>query len=78
MWIAEEQKWSHSDQQEQAAAYEQTTSDEQTTCKTTVVTKVHNRSSPQHGLHLIIDVNRYNRYNKLLLVLAYVLTFVKN
>ncbi|KAH3870837.1 hypothetical protein DPMN_034028 [Dreissena polymorpha] len=78
MWIADEQKWPHWDQQEQAAAYEQMTSDEQTTCKTTVVTTVHNKSSPQHGLHLIIDMNRYNRYNKLLRVLAYVLRFVKN
>ena len=78
MWRANEQKWPHWDQQEQAAAYEQTTSDEWTTCKTTVVTTVHNKSSPQHGLHLIIDMNRYNRYNKLLRVLAYVLRFVKN
>ena len=70
--------WPKWDQHEQAAAYAQTTLNEQTTCKTTVVTMVHNRSSPQHGLHLIIDVNRNNRYNKLLRLLAYVLRFVKN
>ena len=73
MWIADEQKWPHWDQQEQAAAYEQMTSEEQTTCKTTVVTTVHNKSSPQHGLQFVLDMNRYIRYNKLLRVLAYVL-----
>ena len=78
MWIADEKMWLKWDQHEQATDYAQTTLDEQTTCKTTVVTMVHNRSSPQHGLHLIIDVNRNNRYNKLLRLLAYVLRFVKN